>query len=1605
MKRIAILAVLCAAISIPARIVQKPIMSGVWQIDRNYTSKKYDTKGFSTIHGDAIYEYQWGNRAKEFLILVVESARGRIVYTVAKEENGKRVQKDRWSGCFGSFGSGNEQFKYPRGICIKPADSTSRYLHIFVADEGNNRIVQLRFDKQNRELSWVRTVTSGSLDAPKDVACSWLDEENGKAILAVASSGNDRIAFYRVNSDNTVDYLTGYGSTGSGSGQFKRPSSLAFVEEIYTGSTYTHELFVADRGNKRIVRLMCKNFPNPTIYWLETKSMNDPASFVSAVDYNSEGFPENVVFIHEPNLRRIVAYDIRFFERLYEIETNRSCFMSFNEGECVLSEEWTYNSGLKYFWLDSEFKNAGAIPNVFKIGDHDVMIKYELTGGGTVTIKVKDRQGNVIKTIEEDDPRWAGRHWAVWDGKKDNGQYVSAGFYDIHLWVEDYYAGIEGSDYPVLKEHVVILVEASNTKTLFHTGFEDSDSPAPQENDLLGNQCGDTAWAGIVGAGNGVTPHSGSKMYKLTGRDTSSDDAAGRVEFYLFKDSSVTAIDNPMYLSFWVYAKEFPEDKKTGRALLAGQFTQSSSSYWFGNWENYGRILDTRSNPIHPAECTPVVADGQWHQYVYTFTPAAGADVAFFSVIYYEAYPRDTGDFTVYFDDIQLTSIYPGGKYEWYPEHFANGDDDDHTNGDCNFDMTFWARNMGPEEDHVACFPWIFLYVDGNGDFQGGSCCECLDDDTVWIHPTPGPGIRMELPYIADVHHIDDWPSGEVDSSTKISWWQFDRAHALILGALLEEADGDTNWLYWAWNAPAKWNSPYHPGYVDMGDVNHEKHYNEWEYIPPRNIVLDYYSEYEAVPVNALSVRVAHYCKSNWEGDSGGVIADLYIGGSNWIIIDSVPPDSLPDPLPFAGATRARVTGGTILAEQGWAPVRGGDKCSYLGWKTGEGMMAKSCALYLSRDGGQTFEYQIADSLAPGELEPLDTIIIDDTLVTVRYVLRGTYEWHIASPPTDAGQIKLVVTDSSSNTFDYESNLFQIHIPSALRWPLEGNAPLVAVNYGTGGIHLVWTTWGEEDTTDRYVLYTHSADGVKWDTLDSPAHGRRPAVCLTSQGKPVIVYNETAGGLYVSQQGAPGCWESTNLTPSSPSGADFTANCVGGFLDYDTVHFALFARMDTATLVLYAKEKCPISSGLSDPYTLGTYPGEPEADYAPCIALDRNGLPHIAYRIADTTYYAHFTGSGWVRDNFPSDTTCHPSIFSWGGNVYVLYRNPDRKLARKLGYLDGTLTSEQIVTATTGAILDPRLVGGGVVVFTDNQDTTARRVRFSQYDSEVNGFSYPVPISDAEHNASSPQGTLLPDSTLWLEWTEDRTDYNKIAYLQLDPLYEIPCCELDAGWAGTPYTSYRDTVAGFDAATVDVGADSLVYAFSGMDDLKRHTVLLEFFFEDENVESTNYIVACGSELDTLEIEEGYVNQFFYGLSSGYSTIPVKVYAQDSIPAQLARTVIYETQGAGAMGLAGARGKITPVPVRFALYQNAPNPFVASTAIRYALPYACKVNLSVYDVSGRRVCVLHKGEQKAGLYTLQWNGKDNHNVGLAAGVYFIRFEADDYVESRKAVLLH
>ncbi len=87
------------------------------------------------------------------------------------------------------------------------------------------------------------------------------------------------------------------------------------------------------------------------------------------------------------------------------------------------------------------------------------------------------------------------------------------------------------------------------------------------------------------------------------------------------------------------------------------------------------------------------------------------------------------------------------------------------------------------------------------------------------------------------------------------------------------------------------------------------------------------------------------------------------------------------------------------------------------------------------------------------------------------------------------------------------------------------------------------------------------------------------------------------------------------------------------------------------------------------------------------------------------------------------------------------------------------------------------------------------------------------------------------------------------------------------------------------------------------------------------------------------------------------------------------------------------------PLQYILAQNYPNPFNPSTSIKYELPRASLVRLSVYDIVGREVSVLVNERKNAGSYQVKFDG-----AGLSSGVYFYRLHAGDFLQTRKLCLI-
>lgn len=106
----------------------------------------------------------------------------------------------------------------------------------------------------------------------------------------------------------------------------------------------------------------------------------------------------------------------------------------------------------------------------------------------------------------------------------------------------------------------------------------------------------------------------------------------------------------------------------------------------------------------------------------------------------------------------------------------------------------------------------------------------------------------------------------------------------------------------------------------------------------------------------------------------------------------------------------------------------------------------------------------------------------------------------------------------------------------------------------------------------------------------------------------------------------------------------------------------------------------------------------------------------------------------------------------------------------------------------------------------------------------------------------------------------------------------------------------------------------------------------------------------------------------------------------------------------AQDLGVAKGEIV-LPTSFALDQNFPNPFNASTMIPYAVPQTADISIAIYNIYGRQIQSINMGEMAPGWHQAIWNGKDTYGNPVSTGIYFYRLLVDGRsMDLRKMVYL-
>jgi len=97
-----------------------------------------------------------------------------------------------------------------------------------------------------------------------------------------------------------------------------------------------------------------------------------------------------------------------------------------------------------------------------------------------------------------------------------------------------------------------------------------------------------------------------------------------------------------------------------------------------------------------------------------------------------------------------------------------------------------------------------------------------------------------------------------------------------------------------------------------------------------------------------------------------------------------------------------------------------------------------------------------------------------------------------------------------------------------------------------------------------------------------------------------------------------------------------------------------------------------------------------------------------------------------------------------------------------------------------------------------------------------------------------------------------------------------------------------------------------------------------------------------------------------------------------------------------------------VPGEYALHNNYPNPFNPATSIRFDIPAGKQkvvpVRLAVFDMLGRKVKTLVNEYLVPGVYTVEWDGRDESGRVLSGGIYLCGIHAGNFKRFRKMMLL-
>jgi len=595
-------------------------------------------------------------------------------------------------------------------------------------------------------------------------------------------------------------------------------------------------------------------------------------------------------------------------------------------------------------------------------------------------------------------------------------------------------------------------------------------------------------------------------------------------------------------------------------------------------------------------------------------------------------------------------------------------------------------------------------------------------------------------------------------------------------------------------------------------------------------------------------------------------------------------------------------------------------------------------------------------------------------------------------------------------------NYVQSDVPTATSY----NNSRQIVSDASGNLYMVYETGG-------YVYFTSAnLNDMIWEPAFPVGKGKSPTIALDNSNVPNIIWVSNDSLFWAKRQNYY-TWPTHALFYPPPVGWEayycLTPSFVFDNVGYGHIVFEKFTYANGPISRLHYGKLDPANPGLISWELVDIEIMGDRCQY-PSVAVDGADNPNVSWQKADEIYYRYKQDGIWSAianiSNSPEYLSYTPFLeiaTDWLHIVWVEepYIPPDnisniRHVRKDLS--TGLWYPPQWVNNSAVYSKSPQTIDGDQIVWTEHEIPNGNiEVYHSKWDYVTGSWGPPENISNTVRSSTAPQVTKANDGmtvndylvTVWCEDDGVLYEVRKDKRLLPEPMI-FHYIELGAE-EPSPYTVERDGFIAYgpeDYKTVDYDSTKLIYRIPGFEEGYKYTIKFVLYHEGASKWKLK-----------IRIDDRWTRNIWvhpYQLTAVGGIIPEglikdgEIVVTDEVTqgelAVLSSIIIYRKpkgQGGGPQTLVDIENRTGAFTIHPSIVSN-------KAEIHYQIDSPGSVNISVFDISGRKVKTLINENQELGHYRLVWNGSDDPGRKLSKGIYFIRFENQKEIVTQKVVIL-